>query len=96
VIDGVNGGDMIYHSLQMKAVKSFSNGYTLLVAYNYHVQSNQQFYDTVDNYLKKWTSEDSGTPRHRLTASGTWMIPVGKGRPVHARGAALARRLIGG
>ena len=96
VIDGVNGGDMIYHSLQMKAVKSFSNGYTLLVAYNYHVQSNQQFYDNVDNYLKKWTSEDSGTPRHRLTASGTWMIPIGKGRQFMPSAPRLLDALIGG
>ena len=96
MIDGVNGGDMIYHSLQMKAVKSFSNGYTLLVAYNYHVQSNQQFYDNVDNYLKKWTSEDSGTPRHRLTASGTWMIPVGKGRQFMPSAPRLLDALIGG
>jgi Carboxypeptidase regulatory-like domain len=80
MIDGVTGGSMIYHSLQIKAVKAFSSGYTLLVAYNYHVQTNQQFYDTVDNYLKQWTPEDSATPRHRLTASGTWALPVGKGR----------------
>jgi hypothetical protein len=96
VIDGVNGGDMTYHSLQMKAVKSFSNGYTLLVAYNYHVQANQQFYDNVDNYLKKFTSEDSGTPRHRLTASGTWMLPVGKGRKFLPGASRLADALIGG
>jgi hypothetical protein len=58
VIDGVSGGDMVCHSLQIKGSKSFSIGYTLLVAYNYHVQTNQQFYDKVDNYLKRWTSDD--------------------------------------
>ena len=66
--------------LAIKATKSFSNGYTLLVGYNYHVQANQSFYDNVDNYLKNWTSLDSGTPRHRITAAGTWALPVGKGR----------------
>ena len=74
MIDGISGGDMTYHSLQMKATKSFSNGYTLLLGYNYHVQANQSFYDNVDNYLKNWTSLDSGTPRHRITAAGTWAI----------------------
>ena len=96
VIDGVNGGNMTYHSLQIKAVKSFSSGYTLLIAYNYHVQTNQQFYDGVDNYLKKWTSEDSGTPRHRLTASGTWMLPVGKGRKFMPGAPRLLDALVGG
>jgi len=67
VIDGIDGGNMIYHSLQIKATKSFSSGYTLLFGYNYHVQVNQSFYDNVDNYLQKWTGLDSGTPR--VTAS---------------------------
>ena len=96
VLDGVNGGDMIYHSLQIKGVKSFSNGYTLLVAYNYHVQTNQQFYDNVDNYLRQWTGEDSGTPRHRLTGSGTWMLPVGKGRHFMSNAPRLLDALVGG
>jgi TonB dependent receptor len=96
VIDGVDGGDMTYHSLQIKATKAFSSGYTLLVGYNYHVQANQQFYDGVDNYLKKWTSEDSGTPRHRLTASGTWLLPVGKGRKVLPGASRFVDALIGG
>lgn len=95
-IDGISGGNMIYHSLQIKAVKSFSQGYTLLIAYNYHVQVNQTFYDNVDNYLKNWTSEDSGTPRHRLTASGTWMLPVGKGRKFMPGAPRVLDALIGG
>jgi len=80
VIDGISGGDMTYHSLQIKGTKSFSSGYTLLAAYNYHVQVNQAFYDGVDNYLQKFSPLDSGTPRHRLVASGTWALPIGKGR----------------
>ncbi|HEY2018108.1 MAG TPA: carboxypeptidase-like regulatory domain-containing protein [Bryobacteraceae bacterium] len=96
VLDGVSGGDMIYHSLQIKGVKSFSSGYTLLVAYNYHLQTNKQFYDNVDNYLKNWTDEDSGTPRHRITASGTWALPVGKGRKFMTNAPRVLDFLIGG
>jgi len=96
VIDGLDGGNMTYHSLQIKAVKAFSSGYTLLVGYNYHVQANQQFYDGVDNYLRNFTSEDSGTPRHRLTASGTWLLPVGKGRKVLPSASRLVDLLVGG
>jgi hypothetical protein len=96
VIDGINGGDMTYHSLQIKAVKSFSSGYTLLAAYNYHVQWNQQFYDNVDNFLKKFTSEDSATPRHRMTVSGTWLLPVGKGRMFLSSSNRWVDALVGG
>ena len=96
VIDGINGGDMTYHSLQIKAVKSFSSGYTLLAAYNYHVQWNQQFYDNVDNFLKKFTSEDSATPRHRMTVSGTWLLPVGQGRMFLSSANRWVDALVGG
>jgi len=95
-IDGISGGNMVYNSLQLKASKSFSSGYTLLVAYNYHVQTNRTFYDNVANYLKQWTSEDSGTPRHRLVASGTWALPVGKGRTFMPAAPRLLDALVGG
>jgi hypothetical protein len=96
VIDGIQGGDMIYHSLQIKATKSFSNGYTLLFGYNYHVQVNQAFYDNVDNYLKNWSSLDSGTPRHRITGAGTWALPVGKGRKFMHSAPRVVDALFGG
>jgi len=96
VIDGINGGAMKYDSLQIKASKSFSSGYTLLVAYNYHVQTNQTFYDGVANYLKQWNWEDSGTPRHRLVASGVWAIPIGKGRAYLSDAPRALDALVGG
>ena len=96
VIDGIDGGNMIYHSLQIKATKSFSNGYTLLFGYNYHVQVNQTFYDNVDNYLQNWSSLDSGTPRHRITGAGTWALPVGKGRKFMNSGPRALNMLLGG
>jgi hypothetical protein len=76
VIDGVSGGDIFYHSLQIKGSKSFSIGDTLWVAYSYHVQTNQQFYDKVDDYLKRWTSDDSGARPPPVDGSGTWADPV--------------------
>jgi hypothetical protein len=96
VIDGIDGGSMRYNSLQMKASKSFTNGYTLLVAYNYHIQTNQTFYNDVATYLKQWTWEDAGTPRHRLVASGTWALPIGKGRLYLGDASRLLDALIGG
>ena len=96
MIDGISGGSMVYNSLQMKGSKSFSSGYTLLVAYNYHLQTNQTFYDNVDNYLKNFTSEDSGTPRHRLVASGTWALPFGKGRLYLSGASRLLDLVVGG
>jgi len=64
--------------------------------YNYHVQTNQTFYDGVDNYLKNFTAQDSGTPRHRLVTSGTWALPVGKGRAFLSGSSRLLNSLVGG
>jgi len=96
VIDGLSGGNTLYNSLQIKATKSYSQGYTLLFAYNYHVQANMQFYDNVDNYLKKFTSLDDGNPRHRLVVSGTWVLPVGKGQRFLGGAPRLLDALVGG
>jgi hypothetical protein len=96
VFDSFDGGNSSYKSLQIKGTKSFSKGYLLLVGYNYNVQSSEGFYDGVDNYLKQFTWLASSTPRHRLVASGTWMLPVGKGRKFSAGAPRLLDALIGG
>ena len=96
VIDGLGGGDMKYHSLQMKMIKSYGSGFSMLVAYNYNVQKNMTFYDNVDNYLKNFTGQDSGRYRHRLNASGTYRMPVGKGRHFLRGSSRLVDGLVGG
>jgi hypothetical protein len=96
VYDGIKGGDMTYNSLQLKATKSFSSGYTLLVAYNYNVQTNMTFYDNVDNFTKNFTSLDSGNPRHRLVGSGTWALPIGRGQKYLSGASRTLDLLVGG
>ena len=79
-VDGITGSSLHYKSLQMKLQKRFSRGYTFLVGYNYHLSNSQVYYDGVAQYLNKFTWTDSGLARHRLTTSGNWEIPFGKGR----------------
>ena len=96
MIDGLGGGDQYYHSLQLKLIKTYSAGLSLLVGYNYNVQKNLTFYDNVDNYLKNFTSQDSGRYRHRLVGSGTYRIPVGRGRHYLRASGRLVDALVGG
>jgi hypothetical protein len=96
VIDGLTGGNMRYHSLQLKAIKSYSSGYTLLVGYNYSVQKNKTFYDNVDNYMKNFTDRDAGNYRHRLSVAGTYNLPFGKGRKFASKSNHLTDAVIGG
>ncbi|MEK7409732.1 MAG: carboxypeptidase-like regulatory domain-containing protein [Acidobacteriota bacterium] len=80
VIDGIEGGDMKYYSLQLRLNKSFSNGYSLMMGYNYNNQTNQSFYDDIASFTKAFTWQDNNRPRHRLTGAGMWEAPIGKGR----------------
>jgi len=96
VIDGVNGGESRYKSLQLRLNRRFADGYSLLMGYNYARQQDDIFFNDIDAYLKQYTSQESANARHRLTAAGTWEIPVGKGRQF---GASMAKGLdyvIGG
>ena len=78
--DGVSGALSHYQSLQIKMQKRFSKGYSFLAGYNYHREQDQVYYDSVAQYLNHFTWADGGTARHRLTISGTWELPFGKGR----------------
>jgi len=80
VIDAIEGGDMKYHSLQLRLNKSFSNGYSLMMGYNYSRQTNQSFFDDIDSFTQTFTWQDNNRARHRLTGAGMWEVPIGRGR----------------
>jgi len=80
VIDGVNGGESRYKSLQLRLNRRFTNGYSLLMGYNYARQQDDIFFNDIAAYLKEYSSQESANARHRLTAAGTWELPLGKGR----------------
>jgi hypothetical protein len=95
-IDGVNGANMHYQSLQLRFQKRFSQGYSFLAGYNYHRAQDQVYYDNVAQYLNHWTWSDSGLARHRLTVSGSWSLPFGKGRAYLNSAHFLVDALLGG
>ncbi|MCP5114328.1 MAG: carboxypeptidase regulatory-like domain-containing protein, partial [bacterium] len=78
--DEIDGGDMKYHSLQIRLDKRFSNGFSIMLGYNFNNQKDQIFYDNVDNYAKNWTWQKTSREQHRMSFAGTWDIPLGKGR----------------
>jgi hypothetical protein len=96
VNDGQPGGDVKYHSLQMKVQQNFSKGYSLLIGYNYHYEQDQRFYDDIATFTQQYSWIDSANSRHRLSAAGTWEIPLGKGRMYLNQGSRLVDALVGG
>jgi hypothetical protein len=95
-IDGLTGSHSHYQSLQIKMQKRFSKGYSFLAGYNYHREQDQTYYDSVAQYLNQYTWQDGGQSRHRLTVSGTWELPVGKGRPFMTTAPRTLDAIIGG
>jgi len=72
-----------YHSLQTRMEKRFSKGYTLQMAYTW-----SKAMDAV-NFLNAFDPMPSECladidRRHRLTGSGIWELPFGKGRKLGA------------
>jgi hypothetical protein len=80
VFDAIEGGDMRYQSLQLKVQKSFSSGYTLMMGYNYSRQQDEVFYDDIATFTQAFAWQENNRPRHRLTAAGSWEIPLGRNR----------------
>jgi hypothetical protein len=96
VVDGQPGGDIRYQSLQIKAQKNFSKGYSLLLGYNYHYERDQRFYDDRATYTSQYTWIDAPDSRHRLSLAGSWELPFGKGRRFAPGAPRLLDALIGG
>jgi hypothetical protein len=95
-VDGTNGANMHYQSLQIKFQKRFTKGYSFLAGYNYHREQDQVYYDSLAQYLNHWSWVDGGTARHRLTISGTWETPFGRGRQFLSSANRLVDGFIGG
>jgi hypothetical protein len=50
------------------------------VAYNYNREYSTDFCNIDDEYARRFTYQNTGFPRHRLTSAGIYNLPFGKGR----------------
>ena len=94
--DAIEGGDMKYYSLQLKLQRSFTQGYSFMMGYNYSNQQDQVFYDDIANFTQTFTWQDNDRPRHRLTMAGTWEVPVGRGRSYLSNMNRVLDAIVGG
>jgi hypothetical protein len=82
VVDGQPGGTMRYQALQLKLQKRYSQGLSLLAGYNYHVENDEVFYDDIATYNRNFSWQrpiGRNSYRHRITAAGSYQLPVGRG-----------------
>ena len=85
-----------YRSLQIKSQRAFSKGFFFLAAYNYNRERNYGFFNADDEYASRFTFQPSDNARHRLTLSGSYDLPFGKGRPFLSNAHPLLNAVLGG
>ncbi|MBL8295710.1 MAG: TonB-dependent receptor [Bryobacterales bacterium] len=94
--NNTNGRKNHYYALQLGAQKTFAAGYSFLWAYNYNRDFSTEFFNIDDEYAGRFTYQNTGFPRHRLTSAGTYDLPFGKGRHLLNAVHPLANRIVGG
>jgi hypothetical protein len=95
-----------YHSLQSRLEKRFSQGYTLQVSHTWSkAMEASRFLNGPDSATTTAVTAQDAMPyesladidrTHRLTASGIWELPFGKGRRFGANMSALSNMVLGG
>ncbi|MFN0101939.1 MAG: carboxypeptidase regulatory-like domain-containing protein [Bryobacteraceae bacterium] len=90
------GIDNRYQALQIRMQRAYSNGLSVLFAYNYNRERNTFFFNEVDQYADNFTWLNSNNPRHRATLAGTYDLPFGKGRRYLAGVHPLVNAVFGG
>ncbi len=66
--------------MQIKLEKAVSHGLGFSTGYNYGRGFQDGFFNSDDQYARRYTLMDTLDSRHKLTAAPYWEIPVGKGR----------------
>ena len=90
-----NDGKSWYHSLQASLQRRFSQGYTLGFSYTYsHWMQATEYLNASDANPTKMIS-DLDVP-HRLSISGIYELPFGRGKRFAADASGLVQGLVGG
>ncbi|HSL23664.1 MAG TPA: TonB-dependent receptor [Vicinamibacterales bacterium] len=82
-----SGRKMLTHTFEIRAQRPFTKGASFLVAYAYNHEKRQEWFDDLHQYEVLTSGGESGwewrptnTPRHRVTATLSWQLPIGRDR----------------
>ncbi len=85
-----------YYALQVKVERSFRNGFSMLLGYNYNREYRAEWFNDIDQYANRYSLFDTRDPRHNLRMAGTYELPFGRGRTYLANMNRVADAVIGG
>ncbi len=84
-----------YHGLQMSAQKRFSKGYTIMGSYTFSKWMQAVNLLNACDPGPVHEISDADAP-HRITLTGVWELPFGKGKPFLSSTNGFVSRLVGG
>jgi len=93
---GTLGAGEQYQDVEVKLQKRFSQGYNFLFGYIYIREKYQQYFNDEEQYLDKMSWQASDQPHHRITAAGSYELPIGKGKRFLSTMPRLADAVLGG
>src|SRR6185295_12151552 len=67
-----------FHSIQLKLQRQFSNGFSMFWAYSYNYDLTQQYFNSDDQFIYKWSNIAAADPRHHISTAYTYDLPFGK------------------
>ena len=85
-----------YYSLALQANRPMANGLTAVFAFNYARQSEDAFFNALDNYNNHYTMFDRGQPRSDFRIGATYELPFGTGRQFANHVNKVVDAIIGG
>lgn len=85
-----------YYAFQLKVERSFRNGLSMMLGYNYNREYRAEWFNDIDQYANKYSLFDTRDPRHNIRMAGTYELPFGRGRQYLANMSRIADAFIGG
>jgi hypothetical protein len=95
-LQGTPGNRDHYYGLALSVTRPMSHGWTFLGTYNYSLQSHTSYYDDIAQYNRNLTMWDRGYPRHNIRLSGTYQVPIGRGRTYLSNAPRWLDEIVGG
>jgi hypothetical protein len=90
------GRKSIYQSLLLRLQRQFSKGASVLASYGYNRERDLQFFNDIDTYDGRFTYIPNYLPRHRLNVSGSYDMPLGRGRQYFPNMNPVLNAIVGG
>jgi hypothetical protein len=93
---GTIGAGERYQDLEVKIQRRFSQGYNFLFGYIYIREKYQQYFNDQQQFVDKMSWQASDQPHNRITAAGSYELPIGKGKHFLSQMPRVADALLGG